>query len=634
MHNSHEKESRCTPHDKYFERLKFYFGKLMTVRDFEAEQRYFNEKRWMLNRYGLGWGVLCGLKVIPHPHEKCKVIICPGIALDMHGNEIVVCEEQPVDLVAKSGAACPSHKYYISIQYFECLIQPVPVPVEDCGELKSECEYGAIRETYRINVTCTEPQRPSGWHDVLEKLPWCEHDCTRLLQNPIPLVNAPCPPRSECREVFLASVCYVEGKPILECDIDNVTFRKVTFSNEHLRIVVDCLQRELLEEKAAARDRKRYVPLLAETIKGLSYRDGKISNIELSPGSHPFRCMSDGDFIWVTDRESGHIVRVDRHANKVVDAPSVDLADACWGLAYHDSTMWITHHQTDPGRITRINICTLEPKTIHEMPRCEDVTDCPKAVNNPTRVPIPPHPQVIVYHRGFLFVSHGWEKLGEVQLPAGKQEKLPELAPREILISQYDPAHECFIARITIGPTEDSSPVSPVIAMASDGDVLWVVYKATSGHKAHPTAVVRKIEYRNGKYQCGEIYKLTSENPERMVFDGTHLWVSHNDGVSRIDVSTGEEARGDTDSRQTAIAFGGGEYLWSAEIGQNEAKINRVDIHSKKVDEWLEITEFQNRPDAKYTVTDMQFDGDFLYLTARFQQPGQQSKGIIHRLLA
>jgi hypothetical protein len=634
MHNSHEKESRCAPHDKYFERLKFYFGKLMTVRDFEAEQRYFNEKRWLLNRYGLGWGVLCGLKVIPHPREKCKVIVCPGIALDMYGNEIVVCEEEAVDLVAKSGTQCPSHKYYVSIKYHECLTRPAPVPVEDCGELKSECEYGGIRETYRTHVSCTEPERPRDWHDTSERLLWCERDCTRLLQNPIPLVNAPCPPQAECREIILACVCYVVGKPILESDIDNVTFRKVAFSNEHLRIMMDCMRRELLEGKAAARDRRRYVPLLAETIKGISYRDGKIAVIELKDGSRPVRCMSDGDFIWVTDKESGHIVRVDRRTNKVVDAPSVDLADGCWGLAYHDSTMWITHHQTKPGKITRINVCTLEPETVSAMPDCEDVNDCNKLKEKaPEPASIPPYPQEIVYHRGFLFVSHGWEKDGEVQPLEGKQGVMPEYAKRPILISQYDPERKCLIAQITINPTEDSIPVSRVIAMASDGDVLWVLYEAIHGHKGHRTAVVQKIEANNGKYHCGEIYKLTGANPEHMVFDGTHMWVSHDEGVSRIDVDTGEEARADTDSRQTAIAFGGGEYLWSAEIGQNEAKVNRVDIHSKKVDEWLEIIEFQDKPDAKYSVTDMQFDGDFLYLTARFQQPGQQPRGIIHRLL-
>ena len=48
---------------KAFERNKYFYGKLMTVRDFETEQRYFNEKRSMLNRLVHGIGLVCGLEV-------------------------------------------------------------------------------------------------------------------------------------------------------------------------------------------------------------------------------------------------------------------------------------------------------------------------------------------------------------------------------------------------------------------------------------------------------------------------------------------------------------------------------------------------------------------------------------------
>ncbi|RIK74672.1 hypothetical protein DCC62_14805, partial [candidate division KSB1 bacterium] len=48
----------------FFERNNYFYSKLMTVRDFFAEQRYFNEKRWLMNRMISGWGVVCGLDVI------------------------------------------------------------------------------------------------------------------------------------------------------------------------------------------------------------------------------------------------------------------------------------------------------------------------------------------------------------------------------------------------------------------------------------------------------------------------------------------------------------------------------------------------------------------------------------------
>src|SRR2546429_5024819 len=92
-----DKEGALWQHD-FSERDHFYFGKFMTGRDFTDEQRYMNEKRWLVNRFGLGWGVLCGLKVRPHAHDKRKVIVEPGFAIDPYGHEILVCREETVDL--------------------------------------------------------------------------------------------------------------------------------------------------------------------------------------------------------------------------------------------------------------------------------------------------------------------------------------------------------------------------------------------------------------------------------------------------------------------------------------------------------------------------------------------------------
>ena len=44
-------------------RNHFFYGKLLDELHLRMEQDYFNGKRWMLNRLGLGHGVLCGLEV-------------------------------------------------------------------------------------------------------------------------------------------------------------------------------------------------------------------------------------------------------------------------------------------------------------------------------------------------------------------------------------------------------------------------------------------------------------------------------------------------------------------------------------------------------------------------------------------
>ena len=54
-------ESNCSL--QRFERNNYFYGKLLTVRDFELEQRYHNAKLELANRLGLGSGILCGLTV-------------------------------------------------------------------------------------------------------------------------------------------------------------------------------------------------------------------------------------------------------------------------------------------------------------------------------------------------------------------------------------------------------------------------------------------------------------------------------------------------------------------------------------------------------------------------------------------
>ena len=88
----------CKGQYDYFERLNYYFGKIMTVRDFKDNQNYFNEKRWILNRFGIGWGVVCGLKVMADENSASNVIVMPGFAIDKNGNEIMICQKQTVNL--------------------------------------------------------------------------------------------------------------------------------------------------------------------------------------------------------------------------------------------------------------------------------------------------------------------------------------------------------------------------------------------------------------------------------------------------------------------------------------------------------------------------------------------------------
>ena len=71
-----------------FERNKYYFGKLMSVEDFNLEQKYVNDKRRMLNRFVIGTGVVAGMYVVRI--DERTISVERGFALDSLGREIVI----------------------------------------------------------------------------------------------------------------------------------------------------------------------------------------------------------------------------------------------------------------------------------------------------------------------------------------------------------------------------------------------------------------------------------------------------------------------------------------------------------------------------------------------------------------
>lgn len=95
MSENEEREIEDKLHQ--FQRNKYFYGKLMTVRDFELEQEYFNGKRHLLNRLIHGKGLLYGfsdLELSPRGSDELDILFRDGgVALDSLGREIVVPED-------------------------------------------------------------------------------------------------------------------------------------------------------------------------------------------------------------------------------------------------------------------------------------------------------------------------------------------------------------------------------------------------------------------------------------------------------------------------------------------------------------------------------------------------------------
>ncbi len=150
-----------------FERNKYFYGKLMTVRDFETEQRYFNAKRSMLNRLIHGIGLVCGLEV-SEPEivdQKLKLSLSTGVALDCCGREIVIEDAGVYDV---DGSPVEGLNY-VYLRYLECLKEPVP-SLSNPSACEEVCCYSRIKESFKLELgQAPTSALPFNWKEIWEE---------------------------------------------------------------------------------------------------------------------------------------------------------------------------------------------------------------------------------------------------------------------------------------------------------------------------------------------------------------------------------------------------------------------------------------------------------------------------------
>lgn len=133
---------------KYFpsERNNYYFGKLLTAKDFESEQSYFNDKRRLHNRLENGIGIATGLGVIMA--DDNAVILQSGCAYDGAGREIVVPETKVVKLSAVEGyGQLMSNCAYLGICYDE---QPAEEVYGAMSNQEDGTCFNKTRESFKL----------------------------------------------------------------------------------------------------------------------------------------------------------------------------------------------------------------------------------------------------------------------------------------------------------------------------------------------------------------------------------------------------------------------------------------------------------------------------------------------------
>ncbi len=135
----------CREAPTQMERLRYFDGKLLTAQDFQAEQDYQLQKRWLHNRMLHGFGVVDGLGVSVDHGPGAAVLVSPGLALDPHGREILVACPVRIDLGTRTGDVC-----FVTIEFTETATHPVPAA-------NGGVEFSRVTEGYAVSIATEDP---------------------------------------------------------------------------------------------------------------------------------------------------------------------------------------------------------------------------------------------------------------------------------------------------------------------------------------------------------------------------------------------------------------------------------------------------------------------------------------------
>ncbi|WP_141501581.1 hypothetical protein [Paenibacillus luteus] len=168
-----------------FERNRYFYGKLLTVRDFMSEQTYFSDKRRLTNRLLFGSGVIAGLQVVAVDDKS--ISIETGAALDQMGREIIVPSPLTVKLSNVDGFLNNDYakNVYLCLEYNEKGKEPVHTVAGASGGSEDVSEHNRILESYRLFVREQPPAPALQEYDYLieDTSIWYDDGQVRVLQS-------------------------------------------------------------------------------------------------------------------------------------------------------------------------------------------------------------------------------------------------------------------------------------------------------------------------------------------------------------------------------------------------------------------------------------------------------------------
>lgn len=177
-----------------FERPNYFCGHLLTDSDLMQEQRYFRDKNKLYHRTLHGHGIVCGLRLTCDHQCKGAVQVGDGFAIDDCGNDLIVCEAMPIDVIsvlrgkgllveeperdpckpAPPDQQCKIRQcFYITICYNENPAGFETPFVTGCKSGPLECEPTRVREEVTIDVVSELPKEAGPIDNLKDRLGCC-----------------------------------------------------------------------------------------------------------------------------------------------------------------------------------------------------------------------------------------------------------------------------------------------------------------------------------------------------------------------------------------------------------------------------------------------------------------------------
>lgn len=140
----------------------YFYGKLLTVRDFKTEQEYVEMRQRMMNRLMMGYGVVTGLRSVMIDDQTLSVE--PGIAIDTLGREIVVPfpVTEKLSLLEGFEELTDVKELYLCLSYNEEGYERVQSISNVQETLDDLSQYNRTKESFKLSLKASGPDLASG----------------------------------------------------------------------------------------------------------------------------------------------------------------------------------------------------------------------------------------------------------------------------------------------------------------------------------------------------------------------------------------------------------------------------------------------------------------------------------------